>query len=395
MMFSPLKGLTVERDCAHAESINQDVWLHTCKQFLARSMLCLVLLGIQHDGVLAAGPRAATKQSQQIANCFDFLPANRRDDPALSCEVSAIIHHDGQLLFLNDKPVPALPVVLRASIDSAGRLSPLVAGTFSPLDHGAKFEAAAQAVDDPIDFAITAFDRFDPARAGWDRFNAFFYWPRGRVDQAQVIQPTERESVVSSIKLRSVFESVIKTPYFKIEGLAALPGRRLMFGIRETGLSFREPKFRFFVLEMRYSINHDRSIDLLDEVRVLADWSARDLIHGETKADPSKDWGLSSIEYCADKDQLFFLLSAESKNGMEGFLLTQHRGQFLAGARPVLVRDQQGTAIHFSHKPEGMAVIGSDCRLLIAHDDDRFLGGIPPRAHVGQMIYSVIDFSFD
>ncbi|NDE32695.1 MAG: hypothetical protein EB017_12355, partial [Betaproteobacteria bacterium] len=343
MMFSPFKGLTVERDCAHAESINQAVW---------------------QDRVLAAELRAAVRQSHQIAHCFDFLPAERRDDPALSCEVSAIIYHDGELLFLNDKPLPALPVALRASIDSKGGLSPLIAGTFSPLDQATKFEAAAQAVDDPIDFAITAFDRFDPAHAGWDRFNAFFYWPRGRVDQAQLIQSTERESVVSSIKLRSVFESVIKTPYFKIEGLAALPGRRLMFGIRETGLSFREPKFRFLV-----SINYDKSIELLDEVSVLADWSARDLIGGETIADPSKDWGLSSIEYCADKDQLFFLLSAESKKGMEGFLLTQHRAQFLAGARPVLVRDQKGAAIHFSHKPEGMAVIGSDCRLLIAHDD--------------------------
>lgn len=394
-MFSPFKGLTVERDCAHAESINQAVWLRTCKQFLAHSMLFLALLGFLQDRVLAAELRAAVRQSHQIAHCFDFLPAERRDDPALSCEVSAIIYHDGELLFLNDKPLPALPVALRASIDSKGGLSPLIAGTFSPLDQATKFEAAAQAVDDPIDFAITAFDRFDPAHAGWDRFNAFFYWPRGRVDQAQLIQSTERESVVSSIKLRSVFQSVIKTPYFKIEGLAALPGRRLMFGIRETGLSFREPKFRFLVLAMRYSINYDKSIELLDEVSVLADWSARDLIRGETKADPSKDWGLSSIEYCADKDQLFFLLSAESKKGMEGFLLTQHRAQFLAGARPSIVRDQKGAAIHFSHKPEGMAVIGSDCRLLIAHDDDRFLGGIPPRAHLGQMVYSVIEFSFD
>ena len=88
---------------------------------------------------------------------------------------------------------------------------------------------------------------------------------------------------------------------------------------------------------------------------------------------------------------MFFLLSAESNSRMDGFLLSQKREQFEAGEKPSFLRDEQGHLVHFSHKPEGMAVIGTDCRLLISHDDDRFIGGTPSRDNLREMIYSVID----
>jgi hypothetical protein len=59
------------------------------------------------------------------------------------------------------------------------------------------------------------------------------------------------------------------------------------------------------------------------------------------------------------------------------------------------VRNEANAVVHFSHKPEGMAVVGADCQLLIAHDDDRFLGGTPRRTNIREMIYSVLHFRFE
>lgn len=398
--------------------------------------LCAVSLCV--SPVLAAERVMVRQQTHVVSACFDFLPADQREDPTLACELSALVHHEGRLWFFNDKSHALLPVSLTASLlpkashqskpasDGVGKardtetyLTALRAGPNSPLDHASKFEAAAQSVDDPIDFAITAFDRFDSLNPRFDRFNALFFWPRGQIERARLVARSERNGQLSSIKLRALLESQVKSSYFKIEGLAALPGRRLLVGIRETGSSFREPVFRFLVIELRYVLDSEHGLRLLDDVRLVADWQPSDLLtRDDSQAPPAVSQaspavsqaspevsqasredrqallpglGLSSIEYCQEHDRLFFLLSAESGSRMDGFLLSQKREQFDIGEKPSPLRDEQGLLVRFSHKPEGMAVIGTDCRLLISHDDDRFLGGTPSRANLREMIYSVID----
>ena len=398
--------------------------------------LCAVSLCV--SPVLAAERVMVRQQTHVVSACFDFLPADQREDPTLACELSALVHHEGRLWFFNDKSHASLPVSLTASLlpkashqskpasDGVGKardtetyLTALRAGPNSPLDHASKFEAAAQSVDDPIDFAITAFDRFDSLNPRFDRFNALFFWPRGQIERARLVARSERNGQLSSIKLRALLESQVKSSYFKIEGLAALPGRRLLVGIRETGSSFREPVFRFLVIELRYVLDSEHGLRLLDDVRIVADWQPSELLaRDDSQAPPELSQappavsqaspevsqasredrqallpglGLSSIEYCQEHDRLFFLLSAESGSRMDGFLLSQKREQFEIGEKPSPLRDEQGLLVHFSHKPEGMAVIGTDCRLLISHDDDRFLGGTPSRANLREMIYSVID----
>ena len=401
--------------------------------FTRRSVLWLVLCAVSLcvSPVLAAERVMVRQQTHVVSACFDFLPADQREDPTLACELSALVHHEGRLWFFNDKSHALLPVSLTASLlpkashqskpasDGVGKardtetyLTALRAGPNSPLDHASKFEAAAQSVDDPIDFAITAFDRFDSLNPRFDRFNALFFWPRGQIERARLVARSERNGQLSSIKLRALLESQVKSSYFKIEGLAALPGRRLLVGIRETGSGFREPVFRFLVTELRYVLDSEHGLRLLDDVRIVADWQPSELFDPEVSQAPpavsqvspavsqaSREGrqavipglGLSSIEYCQEHDRLFFLLSAESGSRMDGFLLSQKREQFEIGEKPSPLRDEQGLLVHFSHKPEGMAVIGTDCRLLISHDDDRFLGGTPSRANLREMIYSVID----
>ena len=401
--------------------------------FTRRSVLWLGLCAVSLcvSPVLAAERVMVRQQTHVVSACFDFLPADQREDPTLACELSALVHHEGRLWFFNDKSHALLPVSLTASLlpkashqskpasDGVGKardtetyLTALRAGPNSPLDHASKFEAAAQSVDDPIDFAITAFDRFDSLNPRFDRFNALFFWPRGQIERARLVARSERNGQLSSIKLRALLESQVKSSYFKIEGLAALPGRRLLVGIRETGSSFREPVFRFLVTELRYVLDSEHGLRLLDDVRIVADWQPSELFAPEvpqappavSQASPEVSQasredrqallpglGLSSIEYCQEHDRLFFLLSAESGSRMDGFLLSQKREQFEIGEKPSPLRDEQGLLVHFSHKSEGMAVIGTDCRLLISHDDDRFLGGTPSRANLREMIYSVID----
>ncbi|WP_240036475.1 hypothetical protein [Halomonas urmiana] len=141
-------------------------------------------------------------------------------------------------------------------------------------------------------------------------------WPLGEPDKVQVVDPDPRDGVEGSLELRGKLSGAIGFPYYKIEGLAAIPGERgdglLLFGIREQG--------------------HAR---------------------------------------------LYLLTSFETEQDGEerigGYLWELSLEEFRAGETPRLVTTPQGSPLEFEHKAEGLAVLDHD-RLFVAYDNDRHLG---------------------
>ena len=96
---------------------------------------------------------------------------------------------------------------------------------------------------------------------------------------------------------------------------------------------------------------------------------------------------LSGLAYDSFHNRLYLLTSYESAptvEGIGGFLWTLSLEALEQKTPPVLVRNRQGNALSFGHKPEGIAVL-SRKELLIVYDDDRVLGA--PGLRKGEEIF--------
>ena len=95
-------------------------------------------------------------------------------------------------------------------------------------------------------------------------------------------------------------------PYFKVEGLAVLPGNRLVFGIRERGTSFKDFQYTMTLIEATYHV---------DNGRVVVDTPMRQIY----RFDPSsvagipEGTGLSSLYFDRKHHRLFVLTSFEKE----------------------------------------------------------------------------------
>ena len=135
-----------------------------------------------------------------------------------------------------------------------------------------KIEDLSPSADGKWNFATTGFDRHRPDKAAWDAFNRLLYWPVGAPDQVAVSNAETREGVTSSVGLRASIQGAMANsddkgpPYFKIEGLAALPNNRLLFGVRERGASFKDFDYTVTLLEVGYAVDEDGRISLKDNM---------------------------------------------------------------------------------------------------------------------------------
>ena len=87
------------------------------------------------------------------------------------------------------------------------------------------------------------------------------YGPAEAPDSQKIAYPTYKSEVVSSIRLRPIFKHALRSlkykdgpPYFKIEGIAALPGKILLIGIREIGNSYKDFEYTVTVIGAHYEI---------------------------------------------------------------------------------------------------------------------------------------------
>lgn len=314
---------------------------------------------------------------QGTIHCF---PAGLKDAKGrlVSAEVSAVAYDGERLLLASDKPIPgesrsavfAVPLTPQGPDDT--RLEYLV----QPLiKQAVKYEDFALTADGRHVLATTGFDRIDHASHALNAYNHLLIWPLGEPDRVQVVDPDPRDGVEGSLELRNKLNAAIGLPYYKIEGLAAIPGERgdglLLFGVREQGRAHDDFAYVSRIVGAHYELNESGNLVFIDAMREHYAFDP-----GEHPA-VRFDCGLSSLEYDPYHARLYLLNSYEVVDAGEerigGYLWEISLEDFRAGRRPTLVTTPEGKELEFEHKAEGLAVLDHD-RLFVAYDNDRHLG---------------------
>ena len=325
----------------------------------------------------------ATIIEKGLLSCFQ-----RGDDgDKVNCEASAVVISGAEVIVANDEAVrgdgrSSLFALPAGNVGGAGA-SPRYL-TAPPVLAVEKLEAMTVTPDGAFILAATAFDRMKPDSAELDGFNVLLAWPAGDESRMTVVAESSRDGVTSSRDIKDKIAKALRSdtfpngvPHFKAEGLAALPGGRLLFGIREVGRSYMDSKPVIKIVEVSFEVR-ENSVFLGDAFQPAYSFDASDVT-----ALGRKPVGLSSLEYDPFANRLYLLTSRESEKTSQptrqeskvcnkefsGFLWTLALDDLNAGHPPELVRADDGTPFVFAHKPEGLAVIDAE-RILVVHDND-------------------------
>ncbi|HEX5678149.1 MAG TPA: hypothetical protein VFX91_09265 [Alcanivorax sp.] len=296
----------------------------------------------------------------------------------VNAEVSAVVFDGQRLILASDKPVPgahrssvfAVDVTAHGIDDQT-----LTYYTHELLLRTRKYEDFALTAQGDHVLATTGFDRIDLESHDLNAYNHLLIWPLGEPDRVAAVDPDPRDGVLGSLELRDKLSEAIGTPYFKIEGLAAVPGRGdddlLLFGVREMGQAHDDFDYVSLVVGAHYRVEDD-NLQLTDKLRRFYQF--------DPDGDPQVDHrcGLSSLEYDPHHDRLYLLTSFETENGqgdeqIGGYLWSVSLDGFYSQTPPDLVAGEDGAPMVFEHKAEGLAVL-DDTRLFVAYDNDRHLG---------------------
>jgi len=353
---------------------------------LIRRALIVLIAGAL---VLGAAPSSAVwAVSGEIVKrgLLDCFPAglSAKDGSAIICETSAVIRSGDDLVFAVDNHVPGRE--LTSVFALAGGRDGISGGaphylTGSAIRASGKLEALTVTPDQAILLAATAFDRIKPDSAKQDAYNMLLAWPAGPTGSnppVQIVAASRRDGVTSSLAVRRGLSAALASDrfpngpsYFKVEGLAALPDGRLLFGIRMVGDSKEAFEFTIRIVSVSYDVR-EGSVVLGEDFALAYNFDA-----AAVAALGAKDVGLSSLEYDRFNDRLFLLTSYEFEvtdsgrvSSLGGFLWTFSVADLDAGKPPTLVLRRDGQPMVFAHKPEGLAVIDKT-HLFIVHDDDR------------------------
>ena len=295
----------------------------------------------------------------------------------LYCETSAVTRSGYELVMANDKRISPHPSIFAVRY-SEGEFSHSLPWYLDlpPIMRAVKYEALTTTTDGAFIIASTGFDRVRDASSEWDVYNTILAWPARDPAAVQVVSPSTASGVTSSVGLRASFSRVLATsrfpagvPYFKVEGLSAIPGGKLLFGIREKGADFENFDYVFEIVSVSYRVE-DGVLSLGDDFALLYTYDPSE------RTELNHPVALSDLAYDPDQEALFILTSFEgihAPDELGGFLWELPLTALFAGQPPRLVRSEGGEPLFLSGKPEGVTPLGGG-RLFIVYDDDRILG---------------------
>ncbi|MBW6393004.1 MAG: hypothetical protein LPK08_16600 [Halomonas sp.] len=321
-------------------------------------------------------PSAVILQQGTI-RCFPAALCDERGN-LVNAEVSAVVYDGKRLIMASDKPIPgenrsavfALPMTPEGPDDTQ-----LEYFTTPLIKQAIKYEDFALTADGRHVLATTGFDRIDDASHELNAYNHLLIWPLGEPEKVQAVDPDPRDGVEGSLELRNKLDAAIGFPYYKIEGLAAIPGERgdglLLFGLREQGRAHDDFTYVSRLVGAHYEISPTGNLVFIDEIR---EFYAFDPGHHEGVR---FECGLSSLEYDPYHARLYLLTSFETEQDGEdrigGYLWVMSLDDLRAGRLPELVTAADGSPLEFEHKAEGLAVLDHE-RMFVAYDNDRHLG---------------------
>jgi len=312
-----------------------------------------------------------------LFDCFEQGLEDADGEP-VNAEISAVVWDGRRLVVASDKDVPGehrSPVFGFDCIDGRPQADTRVYYTAEMVRTAQKYEDFALTAAGDHLIATTGFDRVDDQGAYKNHYNRLLIWPIDDPASVHVAAASDDDGVRSSVGLRRDLEQALGAPYFKVEGLAAIPSAdggddRLLFGIREAGADHENFEYVSRVVAAPYRVEHDELI-FTGDFEVVYDF------------DPAR-WpdvrftvGLSSLEYDPTDRQMYFLTSFEVEDDagqqqIGAYLWRLSLADFHARRDPELVRASDGSVFEFANKAEGVAVLG-DHRLFVVYDPDRSL----------------------
>jgi hypothetical protein len=336
-------------------------------------------------GMTTVCAMASIRGEVEVESSLDCFPPGLRepDGELVYCEASAVTAFRNSVLIASDKTIPGrspfFSIQLQGQRIDGQQSKPIMAAHFNAVR---KIEGMTTTPDGAHVLVTTAFDRYDTKSAKFDGYNTMLAWPVGEPEQASIIAAVSRDGVTSSSGLRERFVRHLGQPYFKIEGLMALPNQRLVFGIRETGASHKKFQYRILLVEVHYFIAATGEFILKDDLHTVLDFVP------SAKLGLPNGIGLSSAEYDPTTGRMYLATSHEEDGHLGAYLWYTTLAAFDAGQMPMLMSGADGSPLNFENKAEGIAILDAN-HLFIVHDDDRVLGGRYKR-QPHQSVYSVV-----
>ncbi|WP_258313158.1 hypothetical protein [Pseudomonas sp. SGAir0191] len=244
--------------------------------------------------------------------------------------------------------------------------------------------------------AITAFNKEGTAEnPAADALNTLLYWPADASADAKIVSESTRGNVASSRDLRERISKAVGSPYYQIEALTTAPDDRLLIGVREYGENSKATVFSFLLLSVPFRIDPQQAVlgDELEVVwRIPADEMAKKLGPAHS---PRPELGLSGIKFDRyNKDRFYAVTSFEKGDELGGYLwVLPYQGKQIGQPQPV--KQPDGSAVAFNHKPEGVEVLDHD-HVLVVHDDDRVRVQDPSigrQREAHEFVYNIVGFS--
>ncbi len=309
-------------------------------------------------------------------NVFPYGLTNEAGD-TVNCEASAVVFlkNSNSFIIASDKPIYNKSSVFTIPYSLPLKQSNINYNLSPEFIESKKIEDMSIAPDSKLVFAITAFDRVKKNNA-FDTYNNLMYWYEDKPSDINLVQSSSNFGVRSSVQLRKRFSEVLKNknfpdgmPYYSIEGLMALPDKKLVFGIRAIGKSYINFKYTNILIETNYRFEEDRLV-LDEKFKLIYKFTPEDTLSIK------RPLGLAGIEYDPYNKQILMLTSYEIQENDEGlgaYIWVLSLDNLKNNKPPELVRKSNGKPLLLAHKAEGITIIDKKT-IFVINDDDRVKG---------------------
>lgn len=332
--------------------------------------------------VLAISCNTTTEKQVEIISegyfkCFEENLKQENGKP-FTCEPSTVVYHDGEIFVANDKVFPDS----KSSFFSFSFDEKIVCKSKkfyqNPLFYLVnKYESSTITPDNKFILFSSSYSYPSTDSIHGEKYNTTIFMNADDISKGGILH-FGNDTNMNSIDVKNQLKSALRSSkypngpdYMKIEGLTAIPGNKLLFGVREVGDKYEDFEYTITLLAVDYEVVDDK-IQLIGNAYKFYEFTPSDSLG------ISLPVGLSSIEYNPFDKNIYLVTSFELGED------TKSRGAYLwhlsieelnTGQAPHLIYnlDKNHTIFKSDHKIEGLTVIDENTLLLIA-DDDRITG---------------------
>lgn len=316
---------------------------------------------------------------KNLISCFDHK-INNSKAKLVPASPSTVTFTGSQLLFANDRPIPGNTRSAVFSIDFPFKKNhplnfssnTITYHTDHPFKQARKYESSTLTPDGKYIILATGFSTAGHVPLSDHPYNTMLVFPTNSPEKVKVVSPNTYNGVTSSLPLKNQIGYALRTekhpngpPYHNTEGLAAIPGNQLLFGIRQVGIDYDNFEFVIKILKASYEII-DGQLYVSDDFTLAYEVDLKELTN------INHPLGLSSLEYDQYNNRLYLLTTCERESSPPcSYLWILPLDDFNNNRPPHLVYDKDGNPLCFSNKMEGLAVINSNTIFIVADDDHK------------------------